>query len=139
MPKRRLVSAMCGFAVLLVFSTSGSGEQDENPIVTFIASKLKDPKAPFALIAQFKVKAGKELAFEAAFEPCLRETRKEPGSTAYYLDRDSEEPGVYVVYERWRDLAAATEHVKQPYFLALAKALETLVDGEEMKVLLVRH
>lgn len=115
----------------------GGGEQVENPIITFIASKVKNPNAPFALIIQFKVKAGKEQAFEAAFEPCIRETRKEPGSTAYYLNRDSEDPDVYVMYEQWKNIAAATDHVKQPYFLDLAQALEALVDSQETKVLLV--
>jgi len=137
MPKRLLVSSLSGLAVLVMLAAPGHGQDAENPLMRFIGSKVKDPRAPLALVIKFKVKAGQERAFEEALAPCVRGTRQEPGSVAYHLNRDSDQPSTYVLYERWRDMAALTQHAKQPYFLALAKTLDGVVESQDAEVLLV--
>jgi len=57
------------------------------------------------------------------------------GSVAYHLNRDSDQPNTCVLYERWKDLAAITQHSKQPYFLALEKTLAEVVQSQDAEVL----
>src|SRR5438270_13438615 len=85
---------------------------DENPIVALVKSKVKDPAKPFAMTVTFKVKAGKEKDFEKAFAPCLTATRKEPGCVAYELNRDPDDPSTYIMYEKFKSVAALEAHIK---------------------------
>ncbi len=103
--------------------------QEESPLVKLVKSKVKDDKKPFAIIYEFKVKAGKEKEFEAAFVPFLEESRKEPGCVAFQLNRDTEHPEVYVVYEQFKSVAALEEHVKLPHAGKLLKTIRPLQDG----------
>src|SRR5437762_1112704 len=100
---RRLLFALPALvvAVLLADETRAA---DDNPIVTLVKAKVKDPAKPFAMTVTFKVKAGKEKEFEAAFAPCLTATRKEPGCVAYELNRDPDDPTTYVMYEKFRSV-----------------------------------
>lgn len=77
---RRLLVTLPAVAL---FALTAAGADDENPIVTLVKSKVKDKTKPFAMTVTFKVKAGSESAFEAAFAPCVKASRKEPGNLAY--------------------------------------------------------
>jgi len=123
---RRLFLALP--AVALFALTAGAA--DENPIVTLVKSKVKDKTKPFAMTVTFKVKAGGEKAFEAAFAPCLKATRKEPGNRVYQLNRDLDEARVYTMYEQFKDVAAVEEHAKAKYVEALLMAIGPLLDGD---------
>ena len=74
-------------------------------------------------LVTFKVKAGNEKKFEAAFAPCLVATRKEPGCVAYYLNRDPDQPRNYVMYEQFKSIAA----LEPPEGEAHADAVEDVV------------
>lgn len=117
-------------AVVLFTLTAGAGAADENPIVTLVKSKVKDKTKPFAMTVTFKVKAGSESAFEAAFAPCVKASRKEPGNLAYQLNRDLDEPGVYTVYEQFKGVAALERHAKTKHVEELLKAVGPLLDGD---------
>ncbi len=133
---RGLLLAVPVFAFAL--APSEARAQDEHPAVKLIKSKIKDVKKPFALIVEFKVKAGKEKEFEEAFAPCLVATRKEPGCVAYYLNRDADHPEVYIMYEHFKSIAAVEEHLKQKHTETLLKTVGPLTDGDlKIKVLLV--
>ncbi len=100
---------------------------DENPIVTLAKSKVKDKTKPFGMIVTFKVAAGKEKAFEEAFGPCLKATRKEPGCLAYHMNRDIDEPQVFVVYEKFKSIAALEDHAKSKHVEELLKIIAPLL------------
>ncbi|MFO0843250.1 MAG: antibiotic biosynthesis monooxygenase family protein [Gemmataceae bacterium] len=87
----------------LCLGLSSAHAQDEHPVVTLVKSKVKDPAKPFAALVTIKVKAGKEKDVEAAFAPCVAATKKEPGCLAYELNRDTEHPEVYLMYEKFKD------------------------------------
>jgi quinol monooxygenase YgiN len=109
---------------------------EEHPVVTLIKSKVKDQKKPFALLVTFKAKAGNEKAIEEAFAPCLIATRKEPGCVAYILNRDTEDPTNYIMYEQFKSIDALAAHMKQKHTETLLKTLGTLTDGDpKLKVL----
>ena len=125
-------------AVVVACSFSPVRAEDEPAVVTLIKSKIKDANMPFALLVEFKVKSGKEKDFEAAFKPCLVATRKEPGSVAYYLNRDTDHPDTYVMYEHFKNIAAIEAHMKEKHTQTLLKTVVPMCDGEpQIKVLAV--
>ena len=103
---------------------------DDHPAVALVKSKVKDPAKPFALFVTIKAKAGKERELEAAFAPCIAATKKEAGCLAYELNRDPDGPTTYVMFEKFKNLAALEAHLKQEHTAKLFKAIEPLTDGE---------
>ena len=103
---------------------------DDHPAVALVKSKVKDPARPFALFVTIKAKAGKEKELEAAFAPCIAATKKEAGCLAYELNRDPDEPTTYVMFEKFKNLAALEAHLKLEHTAKLFKAIEPLTDGE---------
>jgi quinol monooxygenase YgiN len=103
---------------------------DDHPAVALVRSKVKDPAKPFALLVTIKAKAGQEKDLEAAFAPCIAATKKEAGCLAYELNRDPDEPTTYVMFEKFKNLAALEAHLKQEHTAKLFKAIEPLTDGE---------
>ncbi|OAI54358.1 hypothetical protein AYO44_03560 [Planctomycetaceae bacterium SCGC AG-212-F19] len=111
---------------------------DDHPAVTLVKAKVKDPAKPFALIVTIKAKAGKEKELEAAFAPCVAATKKEPGCIAYELNRDPDEPTTFIMFEKFKNIAALEAHLKLEHTAKLFNALEPLTDGEiKAKVYLV--
>jgi quinol monooxygenase YgiN len=124
----RLLLALSLPALCLVISSARA--QDDHPVVAMVKSKVKDPAKPFALLVTIKAKAGKEKDVEAACAPCIAATKKEPGCLAYELNRDTEHPEVYLMYEKFKSVAALADHLKQEHTQKLLKALPPLLDDE---------
>jgi quinol monooxygenase YgiN len=103
---------------------------DENPIVTFVKSKVAEKDKAFGMTVSFKVKAGSEKAFADAFTSCVAGTRKEPGCLAYFLNRDADDASTFVVFERFKNIAALENHAKTPHVSELLKKIAPLLDGE---------
>jgi quinol monooxygenase YgiN len=103
---------------------------EDQPVVALVKSKVKDPGKPFALLVTIKAKAGKERDLEATFAPCIAATKKEPGCLAYELNRDPDEPTTYLMFEKFKNVAALEVHLKAEHTTRLLKALEGLTDGE---------
>jgi quinol monooxygenase YgiN len=118
-------------------SSAAPGAED-HPAVALVKSKVKDPAKPFALFVTIKAKAEKEKDLEAAFAPCIAATKKEAGCLAYELNRDPDDPTTYVMFEKFKNVAALEAHLKLEHTTKLFKALEPLTDGEiKAKVYLV--
>jgi quinol monooxygenase YgiN len=114
----------------LAFLMTEAQADDENPIVTLVKSKVKDKSKPFGMTVTFKVKAGQEKAFEDAFKPCLAATRKEPGCLLYELNRDLDDPTIFVMYEKFKSVAALEEHAKSKHVEELLKVMGPMLDGD---------
>jgi quinol monooxygenase YgiN len=123
--RRALLLAVPMFALVL----SEVRADDENPIVTLVKSKVKDKTKPFGMTVVFKVKAGEEKAFAEAFKPCAAATRKEAGNLGYYLNHDVDDPTVFVVYERFKNVAALEDHAKSKHVEELLKKIGPMLDG----------
>jgi len=136
----RLLIAAPLLSVMLALTAATARAEDEPAVVKLVKSKVKDVKKPFALIVEFKVKAGKEKEAEEAFAPCLIATRKEPGCVVYYLNRDPDHPEMFIMYEQFKSVDALAEHMKQKHTETLLKTLGTLADGEpKLKILTVQE
>lgn len=114
----------------LLVGQSAVRAEDENPIVTLVRSKLKDPGQPFAMLVTFKVKAGQEKAFEEAFAPAIVATRKSAGCLAYDLNREVDDPSAYTVFEKYSTLKALEDHARSPHVVKLLGTIFPLLDGE---------
>ena len=137
---RRGLGGMClaiGLLAVLWNPNRVAGEDKENPVIAFIKSRLKNPDKPFTLIVRVQVKEGAEKQFEAAFAKAIPASRKERGNLAYDLNRDTQDPSRYLVYERWKDLAALEAHLQTPHLKALLAELPKMTVGApESQVLL---
>ena len=78
--------------------------------------------------ASFKVKDGSEGEAEAALREVARETHKEEGCLLYALHRGLDDPGRFVLIERWRSRADLDAHLQQPYIGRLASAVDLLAE-----------
>jgi quinol monooxygenase YgiN len=117
-------------ALVLAGAFSAAGAADDHPVVALVKSKVKDPAKPFAMLVTITAKAGKEQDLEATFALCINASKKEAGCLAYELNRDPDEPASYVLFEKWKDVAALDTHLKAEHTTKLLKALEGLTDGE---------
>src|SRR5690349_3326136 len=100
MMMRRGLGGMClavGLLAVLCHANRVAGEDKENPIITSVKSRLKDPGKPFTLIVRVRVKEGAGKLFEAAFAKAITATRKEKGNLGYDLNRDTQDPSRYLV------------------------------------------
>jgi quinol monooxygenase YgiN len=116
--------------MVLAIGISAVFAQDENPVVTMVKSKVKDKEKPFGMAVIFKVKEGNEKAFAEAFKPCLAGTRKEPGNLAYFLNQDLEDPLTFVVFERFKSVAALESHAKSAHVMDLLPKIGPMLDGD---------
>jgi quinol monooxygenase YgiN len=117
-------------ALVLIGAFAPARGADEHPLVARVRAKVKDPAQPFVLLVPIKAKAGMGKALEEAFAPCVAASRKEAGCLAYDLVRDPDDPTAYLVYEKFKSVAALDEHLKQAHTVKLLKALEPILDGE---------
>jgi quinol monooxygenase YgiN len=113
------------------------GQEKENPIVAMVKTSVKDAGKPFTILVHLKVKDGAGEKFEAAFAKALTETRKEKGMLAYQLNRSTKNATDYVVYERWRDVAALEAHLKTAHIQALFATVGDLLSGPPQADVLV--
>ena len=92
------------------------------------------------MVVKFKVKAGQNEAFEKAFLDMQKSVKaNEPGNINYDFYRDSTDPQLYVIIERYKDAAAIAAHGKSDHGKKLIAALGDLMDGrpEAMRLVLI--
>jgi len=116
-------------AVLLFLPAAAAAEEKENPILTFVKSKVKDSDKPFTLLIALKVKEGEEKKLEEAFARAAKATRKEKGCLTYDLNHDTGDASRYLVYERWKSVDALKAHLESEHIKALLAALPELLTG----------
>src|SRR5436305_14232228 len=114
-----------------------AGPDKEDPILALVKPRLKHPDKPFTLAIRVRAKEGAAGRLEAAFARAIRATRKEKGNFAYDLNRDTQDPSRYLLYERWKSLADLEAHLKTPHTKALLAELQEVAAGApELHVLL---
>ncbi len=133
---RLLLLALSTVIATALLTEAASAE--DHPAVALVKSKVKDPAKPFAMFVTIKTKPGKEKELEAAFAPCIAATKKEAGCLAYELNHDPDESTSYIMFEKFKDVAALETHVKSEHVKKLFEAIGPLTDGEvKAKVYLV--
>lgn len=79
------------------------------------------------LTAILTVKAGHEAEFERVMQVTVPKVREEPGNHAYVLNRSTENPRVYLVYEEYEDAEALESH--RAHLKEMGIDLRDLLDG----------
>lgn len=79
------------------------------------------------LTAILTVKAGHEAEFERVMQVTVPKVRGEPGNHAYVLNRSTENPRVYLVYEEYEDAEALASH--RAHLKEMGIDLRDLLDG----------
>ena len=82
-----------------------------------------------AVIATFSVKTGKEADFERLIGELAAQVRsQEPGCHLYQLCK-GQEPGKYVMIERYADQAALATHSQTAYFKDAMSRFRDVLEG----------
>ena len=88
------------------------------------------------LIAKLKIKEGKMEEALELFKGLVKDVKTEEGTLSYTVNKDTANPNVIVVVERYRDADALTVHSSTPHFAAFSKQIGGLLDGGmEMSIL----
>jgi quinol monooxygenase YgiN len=59
-------------------------------------------------------------------------TRKENGCIEYNLQRDNENPAVFIFYETWENPASLEKHMSSGHFNAYINAVEGLIEEKSV-------
>jgi quinol monooxygenase YgiN len=88
------------------------------------------------VVAKFKVKEGKADEVIKLFEEIVPHVRQEEGTLFYTLNRDTANPNILIVMERYRDKDALRVHSKTPHFLAMFPKIGPLLEeNPELSIL----
>lgn len=113
----------------LALHAPASAQDKPNPIFETVKAKVKDDKKPFTMLVHIKVKDGMGAKAEAAFAPAIKATLKEKGCLRYELNRDTDSPTGYILYERWSSLPDLDAHLKTAHIGKLLAELGDLLAG----------
>ncbi len=83
-----------------------------------------------AVIAKMKIKEGKMDEATELFRGLVPKVGQEEGTVGYALCRDSRNPALLVVIERYRDKEAIQAHSSTPHFKEFSAAVAPLLDGK---------
>jgi quinol monooxygenase YgiN len=75
----------------------------------------------FVVIARYKARTGEEGRVEAALRNMAGPTQAEPGNLDYQVLRDPQEPGAYMLFERYTGEAAFQAHLATEHFATWLK------------------
>jgi len=67
------------------------------------------------LVVVFSVKAGKQEQFVRQFQKSVQLSRPEAGCVAFHIHAVADEPGTFVLFERWQNHVAFDFHLTQSY------------------------
>lgn len=91
--------------------TAPAGPTTED-LIAPIRAQLADPNAPFDIFIKITLIPGQEQAFEEAFASRMAATRAEPGNRMFELSVHPTMSNVYLLHERWENLAAVEAHME---------------------------
>ncbi|MEN1680424.1 MAG: putative quinol monooxygenase [Planctomycetota bacterium] len=136
MPTFQLRLALFVAATFALVPSIAAAAEELHPIAADTASQLDDTEKPFVLVVDFTVPANNTDAFIKAVLKARRATVKEPGNVAYQLSRDAKDATHFLLYERWKSVAALDFHLKQPYLVELLAEFEELLpEGPKVTVM----
>ena len=79
------------------------------------------------VVAKLKAQEGKEATLEAALRDMVKKVASEDGTEVYTLHRSSEDPALFMFYEKYKDADALKIHSTSPYFKALFATVQPLL------------
>ncbi|MFI2858092.1 putative quinol monooxygenase [Paenibacillus sp. JSM ZJ436] len=87
---------------------------------------------PIVITAVLKAKSGHEKELEQALLAVLQPSREEEGCIQYDLHQSTDDPSVFVFYERWANEAALNAHIHSDHYGHYRQHAEELVETREV-------
>ena len=81
------------------------------------------------VVAVMKAKAGMEQELEKALKEMVPKVEAEKDTFVYTLHRAKKEPGKFLMYEKYPNKEALTQHSSTPYFMELFGKIGPMLDG----------
>jgi quinol monooxygenase YgiN len=106
-------------------------------IIRTFEARLQNSAGPLSLLARFAVQEPHREAVKSAFIRTRSRTLDEPACQVFELNEDSQQPGHFLIYEKWRSLTDLEAHLRAAHIAGLRALFHRLiVDGPEFQVLL---
>ena len=94
------------------------------------ASFVEEPQKEITIVAHVAVKEGQERTFIEIASALVAATRAEEGNIFYTLYQSTENPSIFIFYEKYKDEAAFDAHAGSAHFAAFAEATNDIMAGE---------
>lgn len=95
-----------------------------------IPVEIAESSEPVALFGHARPLPGQESRLRALLQSFVAPTRQEPGSVAYHLHADPQQPGVLAFYEHWTSGHDLAERLRLPEMQAFLHRRHELLDGD---------
>jgi quinol monooxygenase YgiN len=82
------------------------------------------------IFARFHARPGQARAVEAALREVAPPSRAEPGCLWIETYRGSQDPDVFFIHSRWRDMAAFERHAELAHTVKFLATMASLVDHD---------
>ena len=110
---------------------------DAAAIAKAFGAQLPNPANALSVLARFTVRESDRDTVKSAFRQARTQTLDETGCRVFELNEDPQNPGGFLVYERWRSLADLELHLRKGHTAELRTLFHRLiVEGPEFQVLL---
>lgn len=97
-----------GALTMTALAQKGPSTED---LMAPIRAQVGNLDRPFDIFIKITLIPGQERSFEEAFASRMKATRAEPGNILFELSRHPQMPNVYMLHERWANLAAVENHI----------------------------
>jgi quinol monooxygenase YgiN len=89
--------------------------------------KHNNTEVQMIVVAKLKAQEEKAANLEAELRDMVEKVASEDGTIAYTLHKSSNDPTLFMFYEKYEDAEALTHHSATPYFKALFAAIQPLL------------
>ena len=86
------------------------------------------PEEAQNLIVVFEPKAQLKEEFLSEFDKVISQARQAPGNLVFELYRSEDQPGTFVLFERWENTADYARHLARPYVADFYKHFDAVVE-----------
>jgi quinol monooxygenase YgiN len=85
--------------------------------------------APTTVLWEAKAKSGREAEMKAFMSKAVTASRNDAGNIDYEAHEVDEQPGTFIIYERWISREALDAHLGAPRMQSLVPQLLDMMDG----------
>lgn len=109
-------------------------KKDDSPIIQLLKKAGVGDK-PFTMVVYVTVKPDGVKKFEEQAAKTAKASSAEKGCLQYEVHKSLDKPGSYVIFEKWKNLAAIESHLNEEHTKAVLAVVGEVGDGTpEIKV-----
>src|SRR4051812_11418581 len=107
---------LLALAVALAAAAAGGparAQDKKDPDIVVLLKKAGVGDKPFTLVVHLSVKPDGVKKFEEQAAKTVKASAAEKGCLQYEVHKSLDKPGSYVIFEKWKNLAAIEAHLKE--------------------------